>query len=90
MDYGTNPETGDTYAAWPIISIQAGQPYARWTLLQKTSFGERRSRLKNVRGAVWISDDGCPGGVGRAPKRSVPEAAGPRTAPTSSVPCPRT
>jgi hypothetical protein len=54
------------------------------------NFDEEVSPLKNARGAVWISDDGFPGGVGRSPKRSVPEAAGPRRAPIFSVPCPRT
>lgn len=47
-------------------------------------------RVEKLAGAMRISDDGCPGGGGCSPKRSVPEAAGPEHAPSSSVPCPRT
>src|SRR5215210_8531654 len=74
---------------WPIDGLSLPLLALASTLLWARNFGEYPSPLKNVREAVWISDDCCPGGVGRLPERSVSEAAGPRPAPSSSVPCAR-
>jgi len=70
------------------VELRCGRP-RRFSDSFRAKFGEHPSPLKNVREAVWISDDCCPGGVGRLPERSVSEAAGPRPAPSSSVPCAR-